>query len=334
MMNADEAYLHDGPTAAFTSRRATIHGHEIRYRSAGSGPVLLMLHGMASSSDTWRYVVPTLAKRFTVVTPDLLGHGATAKPRTEYSLGAHANMLRDLLALLGHERATVVGHSFGGGVAMQFAYQFPDRCERLVLVGSGGLGPEVNTLLRLLTLPGAEHVLALFCSDRLRLTGYRMAAWAARRGLRVSPVVEEIWRGYSSLADADGRSAFFRTLRAVIDNEGQSVSASDRLYLTCAVPTLIVWGNDDTIIPVTHAHSAHERIPNSRLHLFEDTGHYPHCEAPERFLNVLIQFLDSTQPAQHAESDWYELLSTHRPSPDGLATGAIADTVHRPTHRP
>jgi pimeloyl-ACP methyl ester carboxylesterase len=332
MMDTDEAYLDD--SEAFTLRRATIHGHEIRYRSAGNGPVLLMLHGMASSSDTWRYIVPALTGRFTIVAPDLLGHGATAKPRTEYSLGAQANMLRDLLALLGHERATVVGHSFGGGVAMQFAYQFPDRCERLVLVGSGGLGPEVNTLLRLLSIPGAEHVLALFCSDRLRDTGHRMAAWAARRGLRVSPVVEEIWRGYSSLADADGRSAFFRTLRAVIDSEGQSVSASDRLYLTCAVPTLIVWGNDDTIIPVTHAHTAHESIANSRLHLFGDTGHYPHCEAPERFTKVLIQFIDSTQPAQHAESDWNALLSTHRPSSDGLTTGANAGAAHHPTDRP
>ncbi len=313
----------DGPAEQPPLQQLSIHGHDIRYRTAGDGPVLLMLHGMASSSETWRHVFRQLSQRFTVVAPDLLGHGDTAKPRTEYSLGANANVLRDLLALLGHERATVVGHSYGGGVAMQFAYQFPDRCERLGLVGSGGLGLEVNPLLRLLTLPGAEHLLPIFCSDRLRDTGSRLAAWIARRGVRASPVVEEIWRGYSSLTNAEGRTAFFKTLRAVIDHEGQSVCASDRLYLTCAVPTLIVWGEDDAIIPVRHAHEAHEAIPGSRLYTFEGVGHYPHCEMPERFANLLTDFVATTEPADHAEQDWHELLSKHRPTVERSTTSAV-----------
>jgi pimeloyl-ACP methyl ester carboxylesterase len=252
--------------------------------------------------------MPALATRFTVIAPDLLGHGESAKPRGEYSLGAHANVLRDLLIAIGHERATLVGQSFGGGVAMQFAYQFPDYCERLVLVASGGLGPEVNLLLRTLALPGAEQIFPLVCSPALRRAGNRIADWLGQRGVRATPVVEEMWRSYASLAAYDGRSAFFRTLRAVVDHAGQAVSAVDRLYLTSGVPTLIVWGEDDAIIPVRHAHAAHEAIPGSRLEIFEGVGHFLHCEAPERFVATLIDFVTSTEPVSWSERPWHERL--------------------------
>ena len=229
----------------------SIHGHRVAFRSAGEGPVVLLVHGMAGTSATWTHVLPALAQRFTVVAPDLLGHGESGKPRRgEYSLGAHANVLRDLLNVLGHERATFVGQSLGGGVAMQMSYQFPERCERLVLVSSGGLGREVNVLLRALTFPGAEYVFPLICTPRLRDAGNAVASWLRGIGLRAAPAVEEMWRSYASLAEADTRRAFFRTLHAVIDLGGQAVSAIDRLYLASQVPTLIVWGADDTIIPV------------------------------------------------------------------------------------
>jgi pimeloyl-ACP methyl ester carboxylesterase len=289
-------------------RRLSIHGHEVGFRTAGDGPVLLLVHGMAGSSATWRHVMPALARRFTVVAPDLLGHGASAKPRGEYSVSAHANVLRDLLAALGHERATLVGQSLGGGVVMQLAYQFPDRCERLVLVSSGGLGREVNALLRTLSLPGAEHVLALLCFPALRDSGSRIAGWLGRAGVRAAPVVEEIWRSWASLAEHDTRRAFFRTLRAVIDQHGQTVSATDRLYLTTGVPTLIVWGARDSFIPVSHAAAAHEAITGSRLEIFDEAGHFPHCEAPERFVDTLVDFIDSTEPARRSEQHWRELL--------------------------
>ena len=289
-------------------RRLTIHGHEVGFRTAGGGPVVVLVHGMASSSATWRHVMPALARRFTVLAPDLLGHGASAKPHGEYSVSAHANVLRDLLAALGHERATLVGQSLGGGVAMQLAYQFPDRCERLVLVCSGGLGREVNALLRTLSLPGAEHVLALLCSPALRDAGSRMAGWLGRAGVRAAPVVEEIWRSWASLAEGDTRRAFFRTLRAVIDQGGQTVSAADRLYLTAGLPTLIVWGARDSFIPVSHAVLAHEAIAGSRLEIFDEAGHFPHCEAPERFVDTLVDFIGSTEPARLSERDWHELL--------------------------
>ena len=250
-------------------------GERVACRVAGKGPVLLLAHSMAGSSVTWRQVTPALARRFTVLAPDLLGQGQSDKPRGEYSLGAHANTLRDLMDTLGHERATVVGQSLGGGVAMQFAYQFPERCERLVLMDSGGLGREVTFYLRMLTLPGFESVFALLCAPRLRDAGNRVATWLGRAGVRSTPASQEIWRSYASLADAESRRA-------------------------AHLPTLIVWGARDPFIPVSHAVAAHKAIRGSRLEIFDGVGHYPHCEAPQRFVEVLVDFIASTEPAPTA----------------------------------
>jgi len=301
----------------------SIHGHRAAFRTAGEGPVVLLVHGMAGSSATWRHVLPALAQRFTVVAPDLLGHGESGKPRRgEYALGAHANFLRDLLHVLGHERATIVGQSLGGGVAMQFAYQFPERCERLVLVGSGGLGREVSVILRALTFPGAEYVLPLVSTCGVRDAGNRVAAWLYRLGLRAAPAIEEVWRSFTSLAEADTRTAFFRTLRAVVDLGGQAVTATDRLYLASQVPTLIVWGDRDPFIPVSHAVDAHQVMPGSRLEVFTDVGHFPHCEAPERFVEVLVDFITSTEATRLLEGRLRELLQSRPASNAALGSAA------------
>lgn len=292
-MNPDESRW-----ALIKPRAITIDGDRVVYRIAGKGPVLLLVHGMAGSAMTWRYVMPALAKRFTVIAPDLLGQGQSDKPRGEYSLGAHANLLRDVMDALGHKRATVVGQSLGGGVAMQFAYQFPERCERLVLVGSGGFGREVTFYLRMLTVPGFESVFPLISTPWLRDAGNLVATWLDRAGVRSTPASQEIWRSYASLADAQSRRAFFRGLRAVIDFSGQAVSALSRLYRAAHLPTLIVWGAQDPFIPVSHAIVAHKAIPGSRLEIFEGVGHYPHCEAPEHFVAVLVDFIASTKPAR------------------------------------
>lgn len=302
--------------SAIEERCVSIHGHRVAFRTAGAGQVVVLVHGMASSSATWRHVMPALARRFTVVAPDLLGHGASAKPPGEYGVSAHANLVRDLLATLGHERATLVGQSFGGGVAMQLAYQFPEHCARLVLVSSGGLGREVSALLRGLSVPGAEHVLPLVCSPSLRDAGSRFARWLARVGVRPAPAVEEIWRSYGALVEPDARVAFFRTLRAVIDAGGQTVSAADRLYLAAHVPTLVIWGADDALIPVSHAHTAHRAIPGSRLEVFDAVGHFPHCEAPERFVDAVVDFIGSTDPARLSDEDRRELLRHHESRED------------------
>jgi pimeloyl-ACP methyl ester carboxylesterase len=288
-------------------RYVSIHGQPVAYRTMGEGPVLVLVHGMAGSGQTWAHVMPTLARRFTVVAPDLLGHGDSAKPKGEYSISGHANVLRDVLLALGHERATLVGQSFGGGVVMQLAYQYPERCERLVLVSSGGLGREVSGLLRGLAVPGVERLFPLVCSPALRNAGTRLMAWLGGT-VRPAPAIAEAWRSYASLADPDTRQAFFRTLQAVIDAGGQRVSATDRLYLAAMMPTLIVWGAHDALIPVEHGIAAHDAIPGSRLEIFEDTGHFPHCEAPERFVETLLRFIDSTEPASEPEQTWRDLL--------------------------
>lgn len=279
------------------TERVTIHGHDLAFRGGGSGPVLVLVHGMAGSSQTWEPVLPALMERYTVVAPDLPGHGDSDKPRGDYSLGAHASSLRDLLGALGHDRATIVGQSFGGGVAMQLAYQHPECCERLVLVSSGGLGPEVALLLRALTLPGVEHLLPIACNQHVAGAGAAVTGWLERIGLKPVPVVAEMWRSFASLSDGSTREAFQHTLRSVVDRHGQRVSAADRLYLAADLPTLIIWGDRDPIIPFAHATSAHELIPGSRLEVFEGAGHYPHCEAPGRFAQVLADFVDSTTPA-------------------------------------
>jgi len=306
-------------------RELSIHDQRITYRSAGSGPVLLLIHGMAGSATTWRQVIAGLAARFTVVAPDLLGHGGSDKPQGDYSLGAFACTLRDLLVALGHERATVVGQSLGGGVAMQFSYQYPERTERIVLVGSGGLGREVNALLRFLSLPGSEAVLRLACAAPVRGAIESIASGAARVGLRPAPVVAELWRSYASLASDAARGAFLRTLRAVVDPRGQAVSASNRLHLAAEVPTLIIWGDADPIIPVEHAYAAHSSIPGSRLEIFEGVGHYPHCEEPERFIEVLSEFVESTLPARITVGARHVLRKTvgqRDDRPGGAGSGA------------
>lgn len=300
--------------ARIEPRTVLIDGDRVAYRAAGKGPLLLLVHGMAGSSETWRHVMPALADRFTVLAPDLLGQGQSDKPRGDYSLGAHANTLRDLMDTLGHERATVVGQSLGGGLALQFAYQFPERCERLVLVDSGGLGQEVTFYLRLLTVPGFESIFPVFCTPRLRNAGSRVASWLGRAGVRSTPARQEIWRSYASLADAANRRAFFRSLHEVIDFGGQAVSALSRLWRAAQLPTLIVWGDRDPFIPVSHAVAAHEAIPGSRLEIFEGVGHYPHCEAPERFVEVLVDFIASTKPARLPPHS--SLPADQAPAPD------------------
>ncbi len=238
-----------------------LHGHRVFYRTAGSGPVLVLVHGITSTSATWANVLPYLGERYTVIAPDLLGHGESAKPRGDYSLGAYASGIRDLLIALGHERATFVGHSLGGGVAMQLAYQFPEHCERLVLVASGGLGREITWLLRAASVPGSELLLPLLVNDRVLGAGRVIGDLLGRVGLRVHTDLEEVLRGHASLSDGEARAAFLHTLRTIVDARGQRVEASDRLYLAKAIPFLLVWGERDPIIPVEHGRAAHRDGP-------------------------------------------------------------------------
>jgi pimeloyl-ACP methyl ester carboxylesterase len=296
------------PIAKCELRQVSLHGHRVAYRQAGDGPLLVLVHGITSDSSTWGRVMPYLARRFTVIAPDLIGHGASAKPRGDYSLGAHASCVRDLMLTLGHDRATFVGHSLGGGIAMQLSYQFPELCERLVLVDSGGLGRDVSLILRAATLPGSEYVLPLLAATRLLDAGRLGAGLIGRLGLRVGTDIQEMARGHATLSDPEARAAFLYTLRSVIEPGGQRVDASNRLYLAKHIPFLLVWGEHDTIIPVSHGRSTHKQVRGSRLEVFPNSGHFPQVDEPERFLDVVTDFVDSTEPADLDASGWRELL--------------------------
>jgi pimeloyl-ACP methyl ester carboxylesterase len=280
----------------------TIHGRLVSYAEAGTGPTLLLIHGMGGSSENWRRVIEPLAQNHTVIVPNLPGHGRSAPGAGDYSVGGLAAGLRDLLLLLGHRRATLVGHSLGGGIAMQFAYQFPEIVERLVLVSSGGLGPEVSGLLRAAALPGAGPFIAT-TAPAARWLGAALGR-VETLGLHPSTDVAEVAHGYSLLADPLRRAAFLATVRSVIGIGGQRVSAVDRLYLAEAVPVLIVWGANDRLVPAHHGERAHRSIPGSRLEIFEGVGHLPQLEAAPRFVSVLERFLAETEPSDYDLDDW------------------------------
>jgi pimeloyl-ACP methyl ester carboxylesterase len=285
------------------AKRVRIHGHQISYLQAGNGPVLLLIHGIAGTNAVWQEVIEPLARTHTVIAPDLPGHGVSAPAGGDYSLGALASSLRDLLIALGHDRATLVGHSLGGGIAMQFAYQFPEQLERLVLVASGGLGTEVSPILRAAALPGAQIFIGA-TSRPGRAVGSALARGLAAIGMKPNVDVAEFARGYASLADRTRREAFLATLRGVVDISGQRVAAVDRLYLAEGMPVLIIWGENDPIIPAAHGIRAHRAIPQSRLELFAGVGHLPQLEAPGRFAAALDRFLAEAEPVKWDTGRW------------------------------
>jgi pimeloyl-ACP methyl ester carboxylesterase len=272
-----------------------LHEDRIAYRDTGQGPALLLIHGMAGSSATWEAITPRLAKNYRVIAPDLLGHGKSAKPRGDYSLGAFAVWLRDLLDELEVERATVIGQSLGGGIALQFAYQHRDYCERLALIGSGGLGPDLSPMLRILSAPGTELVLPLVAPQGVLTLGNKLGSWLTSAGIQ-APRAGQMWQAYSSLSDSQTRQAFLRTLRSVVDHRGQAVSALNKLHLTTDLPTVLIWGDHDRIIPVAHAYAAHDALMGSRLEVLEGVGHFPHVESPTAVADILESFIASTTP--------------------------------------
>ncbi|MCD6641202.1 MAG: alpha/beta fold hydrolase [Nocardioides sp.] len=296
----------------------------------GRGPALLLLHGLGCDHTTWEPVIDSLARDFTVIAPDLLGHGASDKPRADYSVGGYANGMRDLLTVLGVERATVVGHSFGGGVAMQFAYQYPERTERLVLVASGGLGPEVTPAIRAITVPGFHQLMGL-----LTLPGVRHLNGAVLRTLAASGCVslrdlDEVADIYDSFADPHARSAIRHVVRAVVDWRGQVVTMSDRAYLTEAMPMCVVWGAEDLVIPARHARNAEALAPGARVEIIPNAGHFPHRDHPQRFVKIVRDFVRTTEPAVHDPDRWRELLHRGgRVRPDQAEAG---DAPVAPVH--
>ncbi len=299
---------------AFRLRKVRIHGYDRAFVMAGTGPVLLLLHGIGMNHKTWAPVLPALARNFTVIAPDLLGHGESDKPRADYSIGGYANAMRDLLTYLNIPAATVVGNSLGGGIAMQFAYQYPEMTERIVLVASGGLGRSVNPIIRVMTVPGSGPLLALAVNPLVRKVTVPAMALLARSGLPATQDVPGLMEAYEALADDHSRTAFRHVLRAAVDWRGQVITMIDRAYLARSVPTMVVWGDRDLVIPVKHAYSAHGLLPGSRLEIFAGAGHMPHEDDPERFATALTDFVMDT-PAAHFDTEGFRSLlrSGHNP---------------------
>jgi pimeloyl-ACP methyl ester carboxylesterase len=296
--------------SAMAAKTVTLHGHPVTYAEAGAGPVLLLIHGMAGNFENWQAVMEPLARDHTVIAPDLPGHGQSGPGGGDYSIGGLASSLRDLLLALGHDRATLVGHSLGGGIAMQFVYQFPEMVERLVLVSSGGLGRDVSLVLRAAALPGADLFIGATAGVG-QLAGEAIGRGLSAVGLRLSTDVAEVARGYASLADSERRTAFLSALRSVIGTGGQRLAAGDRLYLAEALPVLIVWGARDPIIPVQHGEDAHQAIPGSRLEVFDGIGHLPQLEAPAHFVAAIERFTAETEPAKMDREELRTLLAAH-----------------------
>ena len=297
----------------FAAEEVAIHGHRVIYRMAGDGPPVVLIHGMINSSRHWAPVARRLAREYTVIAPDLIGHGDSATPRGDYSLGAHATSIRDLLSVLGVPSATIVGHSLGGGVAMQFINQFPHRVERLVLVSSGGLGHDVSPLLRTATLPGVSSALAVAAHPHALDAMWRAGDWMTEHGSPTGAAVKSVARALRPLQGRGARQAFLHTLRAVIDVRGQRVSAHDRLYLLESMPTLIVWGERDRTIPIEHGRAAHAQAPGSRFATLPRAAHFPHLEDPEGLATLLLEFLADTEPAHLSDDEWLGTMVRRTP---------------------
>jgi len=296
-----EGPVHDG--------RIPLAGGAIAYTSAGVGPGLLLIHGLGGCRRTWQHLISDLARTHTVIAPDLPGHGESDAPAGDYSLGAHACALRDLLLALGHRRVSVAGHSLGGGVALQTAYQFPERIDRLVLISSGGLGPEVSYLLRAATLPGAQVAVAALSRIPQALTRCVLAAVPAATASADVNLVAEMLHG---LRGKRQRKAFIRTARSVIDWRGQTVSATRQTGLLCDVPVLVAWGAEDMTIPPRHHVALAERVPHAVVVEIAGAGHYPHETDSARLLPAMTTFLAATEPFQYSEGRWIDQLTQSR----------------------
>lgn len=306
-----------------TLQYQTIHGYRRAFRIAGSGPAILLIHGIGDNSTTWEMVQAKLAQRFTVIAPDLLGHGKSDKPRADYSVAAYANGMRDLLSVLDIENVTVVGHSLGGGVAMQFAYQFPQLVNRLILVGAGGVTKDVNIALRIASLPLGSEALSVLRLPMvlpvLGLIGRLGGALFGSTGLGRD--LPDVVRILHDLPEPTASSAFARTLRAVVDWRGQVVTMLDRCYLTESVPVQLIWGSKDSVIPVSHARMAHAAMPGAQLEVFEGSGHFPFHDDPDRFVEIVEKFIETTDPAVYDQEQLRHLLRT------GVSESGLTGTI-------
>lgn len=295
--------------SSLRSQTIVLHGHEVAYKAGGAGPVVVAIAGITGTSDEWDAALAPLARNYTVISPDLFGYGTGLRKHDgDYSVRANAAATRDLLIALGHRRATFIGHSLGGGICFGLAVQYPELVERLVLVSSGGLGREINPLLRVASLPGAGTLGALLGASRLPGLVRRGTSALSMTGIKAPTDVLEIGRGVGLAIDRQSRDVFIDAVRGVVNHRGQRITAASVLYLLQQMPTMIVWGERDSIIPVAHARAAHERIPSSRLEIIDGAGHFPHIDCPQRLIALIEDFIATTNGARLTIADFERAL--------------------------
>jgi pimeloyl-ACP methyl ester carboxylesterase len=265
------------------------------YVTGGHGEPIVLLHGLGSDSGTWRRILPELARHYTVYAPDMFGCGLSDKPEIAYTIEAMAHYIRIFMDAVGIERAHLIGHSLGGGIAMQTVYFSEERVRRVVLVDSGGLGHDLHWLLRISTLPGAHLIIGLLTHPRSGVIALAQGLERHRHAgedLDYESLVPLILR---RLRQPETRRSFLRMIRAVGNISGQKVSALSLLTERAATPFLLIWGEKDPIIPPTHAYAARARIPNSLVAVIPDSYHQPHIESPEQFCRLTLDFLQEAE---------------------------------------
>jgi pimeloyl-ACP methyl ester carboxylesterase len=275
-----------------TRKCVMVAGHRMSYVTGGSGPPVLLLHGLGANSFSWRHTMPALLPHYTVFAPDMLGCGESDKAGVDYGLEAMASYVAGFMDAVGLERAHVVGHSMGGGLAMQFHHLYPGRTERLALVSSGGMGRAMHWLLRISTLPGAEGVISMLADPRLRFP--QMSRNMEVRRMRrleqefdaTTPTMLDRFRSRET------RQAFLMMLRGSCGLNGQRLTAVP-LLAELTMPVLLIWGGRDATIPVAHGQIARALIPNAHLEVLAQCFHRPQLEAPQRFNELLLAFLQA-----------------------------------------
>ncbi|MBF6591330.1 MAG: alpha/beta fold hydrolase [Ktedonobacterales bacterium] len=300
-------YGHPTPLEA---RVVTVLGYRMRYLTAGEGEPVLLLHGLADCAESWVRILPSLARHYQVFALDLLGCGGSDKPRIDYSLWALATYVRHFMDAVDIPQAHIVGHSFGGGLALHLHFQYPERLKRLALIATGGMGTDLSLSLRLCTLPGASPVIGALLASRQAEHPIARVGRAALNRLWPAALVaaraptdgaasaaaddEALFASEEAdilerLRDADARAAFLAMLRGVGNVRGQRATALDRLHLV-RTPVLLIHGRNDATIPVAHGHIASKALAQAQLEVIEQCGHCPHREAPTQVSHLLERF--------------------------------------------
>lgn len=300
---ASDRIRHQPSTPERASRLATPSG-AIAYTRTGSGPPLLLVHGLGGTRSTWAAIIPQLSLVFTVIAVDLPGHGDSDAPLGDYSPGAQASALRDVVVGLGFERVSLAGHSLGGGAVMQFAYQFPERTERLVLISSGGFGSEVTPLLRAATLPGAEMLISGLARVPRAVTGPVLGVLSLVPTLMSREDAVPLADTMVTMGAKRHRRTFIRTARTVLDRHGQLMSAKGTFAALAGIPILIAWGADDRAIPPEHHRRAAQRLPNALTCELANAGHFPQETTPVPLTTAMVSFLTSSAAHAYDEDLW------------------------------